>query len=754
MIGGLRDCSSVTSRSYVKIIVRYVVRYKEEEGGIAVAMPTYDDAADGLISGNYCICERDGTLASKYSYLLTMREIRHMEKKKYLPTVNRRSPIVVKQTELCNLDVATREDIRKTSDMPHVDYTVSTDCRRSVTPEVYYGQGRQCLVGGEVYPPLLKSLPLTAKECQEGLIVRDCSIYRMSSKGEYSQVTNFCVEFEALVLEVDLQSEIVKILIKVKWDKSTMKILLPLEKFDQLYSLIHKNAPELIVYSPVDKNRQLFNQHAANEYGSVKDTLRRIVIHVASGWRKEFERMRYFSCENEDILCENEGIIYLGKKKDKGRGICLPQSIPYAHSHLAEWCIGLLDLSNQNIMVPLLIQFHLGYMARLFADAGEPIQHILTIIGPTGSKKTSVAEVLFCLFGLRKINFTSTNRAIELNMMACHDANMLLDDLSLSNDKIQCDKFENILRQIGDSAGRARSAKSGTVQEFVDTSVAITVTAETELDGLQQSSKLRTPAIFVDKSSFNTEVLSKYQKEAKLAEASGGYSLLEYYIATFILYLVENYEKLVQMIAIDDIPEFPTRFARLRRLYSIYLKAIRIIIGFWQYCGAVYYEAIDVCNIDVYLSAIQQMVRANEIRCSQEDPDKMFLMAVVDGVASGALRLADSQKQFVANPYDWIGFRDGNFVKLNPVRVYEYVLEYYRGIGLKFTESMNGILRRLCDNGYSEGYKQKGDHKAKPLKEIIINKASLRILCLRWDVVVKEVTIVKEGENDNGYFSK
>ena len=62
---------------------------------------------------------------------------------------------------------------------------------------------------------------------------------------------------------------------------------------------------------------------------------------------------------------------------------------------------------------------HSGYFYQLLKDAGIPLQFVFDIIGPTGSRKTSLSKVAFTLFQKDLIpknivNFTGTDRGIEL----------------------------------------------------------------------------------------------------------------------------------------------------------------------------------------------------------------------------------------------------------------------------------------------------------------------------------------------------
>ena len=230
-------------------------------------------------------------------------------------------------------------------------------------------------------------------------------------------------------------------------------------------------------------------------------------------------------------------------------------------------------------MVPLLIHAHLGYTLKLYEDAGYNEQYILTLIGASGSNKTSLARVLFCLFGEVVVNFTATDRAIELDLMKRQDATLLLDDLSSGSDRILAEKFEKILRQLGDSIGRKRSINSGMEQDVVRTRCAVLLTAETDIDALSKSSKLKTLAVNIGIDTLDSAALYMYQNDEIMAHSAGQWSKLEQYMTLYVRFLERNYSQIVKNLAMARTTPVPGEFSFSRQVCDVFVLRESIAVS-------------------------------------------------------------------------------------------------------------------------------------------------------------------------------
>jgi len=362
--------------------------------------------------------------------------------------------------------------------------------------------------------------------------------------------------------------------LEVKNESRCERFEIPLGQLNNLNQML-KQCPEFFTYSELGagKVNQLLRQYISELYNQVKDALPFTVKYANHGWNENEQRQwHYFS--GSDSNCFS--------------GLRLADYLTAEPVELIAWCFGLLQIGSQEIMLPLMIQMHLGFTLKLFEEAGYNEQFILTVIGESGSKKTSLARELFCLFGEAIINFQSTDRAIELELMKRQDATLILDDLSSGNDKNLAMKFERILRQLGDSTGRKRAVNGGSEQDCVPTRCAVTVTAESDIDILSKSSKLRTLAIYINKNSLASEILALYQADSVKAKNAGQFSKLEQYITLYIRFLEFHYTEAVEVIrkAKFQTSSEDLNFARQATMFTMLAVEAELILNFWRSCGA------------------------------------------------------------------------------------------------------------------------------------------------------------------------
>jgi len=328
----------------------------------------------------------------------------------------------------------------------------------------------------------------------------------------------------------------------------------------------------------------------------------------------------------------------------------------------------------------------------------------LTVIGESGSKKTSLAREMFCLFGEAIINFQSTERAIELEVMNRQDATLILDDLSSGNDKDLAMKFERILRQLGDSTGRKRAVNGGSEQDSVQTRCAITVTAE-------------------------SEILAFYQADSVKARSAGQFTKLEQYITLYIRFLECHYAEAVEVIrrAKFQASNSELNFARQATIFTMLTVQAELILNFWQSWGAV--TAEESSNLyDDWLAVIYAVIRENENRGQTAEPYLLYLQAIESAMTKN---LIAPNKDFYSMNSRSIGYRERGNLMLDPDFAYSYVTDFYRKQNLMFKESQQNILNKLYEQNLLEVYPQK-DHKPKLLKSVKINGVAKQMICLKW----------------------
>ena len=133
-----------------------------------------------------------------------------------------------------------------------------------------------------------------------------------------------------------------------------------------------------------------------------------------------------------------------------------------------EYCQMLATIKEPGKMQSIISYVLASFLHGVFEDAGFPLKHALFIVGPRGSKKTSVAQCFTQLGEDRRtirFNFTATESGIQFNLQHYADQVMLIDDLAPSSDYSDRKKrekmLESILRLCGDSIDPATLRRFG-----------------------------------------------------------------------------------------------------------------------------------------------------------------------------------------------------------------------------------------------------------------------------------------------------
>lgn len=493
---------------------------------------------------------------------------------------------------------------------------------------------------------------------------------------------------------------------------TTMSIRL--SELSGLMKKIEQQHPEYHLYFDSRRQYELFKQYLMELYEHTVDDVPIEKVYQNAGWNLTPNNTQYYYSGNDAMYCCSN--------------FRLSNDVCFFPRDLINWELGLLNISAEEIMIPLILHSHLGYTLKLFEMAGYKEQFVMILIGESGSKKTSLSRVMFSLFGEALVNFTATDRAIELALMQRQDSTLILDDLSSGKDKNLAEKFEKILRQLGDSTGRKKSINGGSELESVNTRCAVILTAETDIDALSKSSKLRTLAVNVGRNSLNESILKLYQQDEINAQMVNQYSMLERYMTLYIDYLRENYEQIVNFLIQMKYGDYGVEwnFARQETIFKMLISQAMILLDFWgRYIPLPQFMYERICR------ALQNVMKMNENRAGEAEPYIMFLKAIAEGIMCEGIVASDknSCERNARLGY----FQTGNLI-LRPESIYNYVCTYYYRQGKLFSESLPAILNKLYEKNLLEVYEQK-DHKPKLLKQAVINNVSQSVICLKWYAV-------------------
>ncbi len=626
-----------------------------------------------------------------------------------------------------NADIRTRYD--ESEDLPRLEFTA----------------GSHVIGVNELKPsiPLISIMPaideekisptnLVDEEILDGkFIEKETGVDVIKTGDKFNKtirLSNFKVEIVSMIKQIFLTKEGVFYRVKIFNDGASDIVEVEREHYLNLYAEVVKSHPEFRLCADINKAIGLFREYLSIKYQESKHSLEIDNVYEFSGWINEENCLQYIS--GSDKNCNSK------------RKIAYLKNTNLQNIFANAWRVLNLSMDKQ-IVLPLFLQMHIGYTAKLFEDAGMPVQYLFNIVGATGSKKTAVAKVLYALFDMTEgINFTATDRAIELYAEQCHDGTLLLDDLFSVRDKAALEKIHRFLREYADGIGRARSIKAGTEIERMDTRYAVVVTAESMLDGLQQSAKLRNLIVRVRKDTFNDDVLRQFQIEAKEATFEGRPNSLETYLSAYIRFLESNYAQIVKEMINFQPPKINLKFARQATIYKILSFQAKITLDFGKFCG--FFTDADVESLwSEWISILQSLMFENQYLCDQEEPYRLFLEAVMQSHAQKIIQICESKSEYELTAKFSHGYMEQNILKLEPDKIFEYVMTYYSHIGRGFSATLNDIISILYEKGIVDAYEQK-NHRAKMLKTVVINGIKTKFLCLKMDKI-KQI-LEDEGE--------
>ena len=545
--------------------------------------------------------------------------------------------------------------------------------------------------------------------------------------GNYKRLANFEIVIKRRYALVSYYGMVERLALMLR-GRNVRELEISLSEMSLLMQKIEKSFPEYRLYPDSRQQGILFRQYVSEVYEKTAVTLPVDLVYQESGWHLTPLNVPHYYSGNDTVNCLSS--------------FRLANQFNFTPQELVEWTIGVLSIGSMEVMLPLLIHAHLGYTLKLYEDAGYNEQYILALIGASGSKKTSLARVLFCLFGEVMVNFMSTDRAIELDLMKRQDSTLLLDDLSSGSDKFLAGKFEKILRQLGDSIGRKRSINGGMEQDVVKTRCAVLLTAETDIDALSKSSKLRTLAVNIGINTLDSAALYRYQQDEVMAHAAGQWSKLEQYMTLYIQFLEGNYSQIVQNLAIARSEPVPREFSFSRQatIFKMMSSQAKLMTDFWR----IYFPVADAEVFAMYsdfVGVLVYLIGQNELRGQKVEPYVLFLQAIKYGLSCEPIVAQDKSSFVIGN---FIGFWSGLNLMLRSDLSFDYVLKYYSRQGQMFPDSLQGVLNKFYELGLLEVYEQK-DHKAKLMKTVKIGNVNQNFICLRWHMVetlLNKVTVV------------
>ena len=271
-------------------------------------------------------------------------------------------------------------------------------------------------------------------------------------------------------------------------------------------------------------------------------------------------------------------------------------------------------------------------------------------------------------------------------------------------------------------------------QDVVRTRCAMLLTAETDIDALSKSGKLRTLAVNIGINTFDSAALYRYQQDEIMAHSAGQYSKLEQYMTLYIRFLEENYGAIVQNLAVERTSQVFGEFSFSRQvtILKMMTSQAKLMLDFWR----IHFPVSDGEVLAMYSNfenALRYLIGQNEVRGKKAEPYILFLQTIKHGLLNEQIAAQDKDMFIKGN---FIGYWSKGNLMLMPDLAFNYVVRYYNKPDhmFPFPESLQGVLNKFYELRLLEVYEQK-EHKPKLLKQVKIGNVNRNFICLRWHMV-------------------
>lgn len=448
-------------------------------------------------------------------------------------------------------------------------------------------------------------------------------------------------------------------------------------------------------------------------------------ILVEHGWQKINGKMIYVYDRRSDIQ---------GYKVQCGKHIL--QNSRYTTLEIWDMAV---SVFNQRLLAgPILLYSLYGISHRLFIEAQHRPTAILFLTGETGSMKTSISQVLFCMFNTDEdipiIPFQSTPASLDPAIRDAKDAILLVDDYCPNSTTTKSGRdqmkqvLDRLIRIFGDGTARRKMDSPSKLAEISQASGGAVATGEIEAEG--RSSCLRMITTQIRKKDINGEALQIFQEDK---------SIWSTFLARYISFLEANFINTVGLIA--------TQYKELRK-QSGNVFGERRNIDHYVECSII---NTLLCNFlkdeGMTVEATQSTYRMldegliyhisrSETLAKEQDPNLFILEAVVNVLTNGAISVADSEKEYDDNS-DYSGYKKANYVYVEEFAFMDEVAKYLKSVLGNYTLDRVHLLKSLSSRydiiyKFKNGYGKNGEENwvFKTKKNKLGKKMSIVAICL------------------------
>ncbi len=494
------------------------------------------------------------------------------------------------------------------------------------------------------------------------------------------------------------------------------------KKIDDLPKMVKEQHPTAIVYSDATKAES----HISEYFRSLLKDLPRETIQTLVGWS---------TYKSKKIFAHDARLVTKDMPKMQTNKAILSDT---RYEAFVATFTSATNLGTLTITAPMLATCLLGFLHVPFSEVSENYSphYVLFINGPTGTLKTATSKIIFNIYNSDSpylvASFKDTATSIEIRLKELPCSPILIDDFyatGLSKERTDMQKtLETIIRYVGDGIGKNRS--NAGLQDVKGSRPTGTVIITGEDTAGQMSTMLRCLILNVDKTTFNREVLSDFQKNPLRWST---------FISHFLLYLEDNYARILMIIQ----ENYPV----LRNCYAKDFADLRPVDQLVQ-LNLVYYILQDFFRtnfprcleiqtlLDSCIDANCTAVKESQEYATQNSHERLYAFTLAKLISHQKILIAESRQNYVNEMGTLDGFFEKGFLYLNADSVYTKVRRHFQQQGRDFPLTQLNAHRALNQANLliTEIEKKKnGAYKTHLEVKVSIGKERPRMLKLDWN---------------------
>jgi hypothetical protein len=441
---------------------------------------------------------------------------------------------------------------------------------------------------------------------------------------------------------------------------------------------------------------------------SIKDRIRhatqlistdceRDYIYAHLGWRKIYGEWIYLHAggaigkENITVKLESNQLERYQLPAD--------EEVDLKQAALAS--LELLKTADLEVTLPLISMVGLAPLCEPLRLAGIEPAFVLWLVGPSGSRKSSLAACYHSHFGLFSsgkdlpASFRDTMNAIEKKAFITKDSLLVVDDYHPTYSSQESKRMEQIAQQIlrgyGDRVGRSRmKADTSLHKSYPPRGICLITGEDTPKAGI--STTARFLEIELTSNSINLERLKTSQ------EKNGLYS---YAFKGYIQWLLPQMEQLPAMLKRmfnDNRNRFFNQktHGRVTETISWLLVGLEMLLSFYVHAQALDNDQKEKI-MAIAVEKFGKLANKHALNLNSHDPAMLFIEGFRDLLDSKAASIIDIKDDPYSDHKHFIGWEDNEFYYLVLGNVMKEINHYFQGQGLRFPISKYMLTKLLAE---------------------------------------------------------